>query len=152
MIFSLNTLIWLGIVVLFALLEAATVGLVSLWFALGGLAALVTAAITPSVPIQIVVFLAVSFAALVFTRPLVRKARLNRAQPTNADRNIGRKAVVIVPVAPGFPGRVRLDGVDWAACAQEPLPEGTVCTVTQVQGATLTVEAQPAKATVAAAP
>lgn len=148
MLFTLNALVWLGLVVLFILLEAATVSLVSIWFAAGAVAALLSSVITVSVPVQVTIFLVVSLIALIAMRPLVKKSRLLKMQPTNAERNVGRKAVVITAVRPDFPGRVRLDGVDWSACASVPLEVGAVCEVLAVHGAKLEVcpETQPAVA------
>ena len=52
--------IWLGLLVLFGILEAATVALVSLWFMAGSLAALIAALCGAGLPVQVGVFLAVS--------------------------------------------------------------------------------------------
>ncbi|MEG2931578.1 MAG: NfeD family protein, partial [Ruthenibacterium sp.] len=67
MILSVSSWVWLALVVVFAMLEAGTVGLVCIWFAAGAVAALISSAITSAVPVQIVVFLVVSFAALAIT-------------------------------------------------------------------------------------
>jgi membrane protein implicated in regulation of membrane protease activity len=139
MTFSTWSLIWLVLLVLFAVLEAATVSLVSIWFAAGAAAALLVSALTPSRFMQCTIFLLVSVAALAATRPLARKYHVNRRVPTNADRNVGRTATVVVPIEPHVPGRVRLDGVDWAAHADTALPAGTLCTVLSVDGTSLYV-------------
>ena len=83
--------------------------------------------------------LLVSALALALTKPLVTRMRARRAVPTNADLNIGRTGCVIAAIAPGRPGRVRLDGVDWSAVCDAPLSEGQACTVLALEGATLTV-------------
>ena len=142
MTITVSSWVWLALILVFALLEAATVGLVCIWFAAGAVAALIASAFTGSVVVQIIVFLIVSFTALAITRPLVKKQRLDQHVPTNADMNVGRKAVVIHDITPDLPGRVKLDGVDWAARSTQSLKTGTLCIVQTVDGATLTVRGE----------
>ena len=137
--FSAAALVWLALVVVFAVLEAATVGLVSIWFAAGAVAALIASAFTASVSVQTILFIGVSLAALALTRPLIRKHRLDKPTPTNADLNVGRTATVIVRITPEVPGRAKLDGVDWAARSADTLEPGALCRVEALDGATLTV-------------
>lgn len=136
---SIAMIVWIALIVFFAVVEAATVGLVSLWFAVGSLGALIASALTDSLWIQISVFVVVSAVALAATRPLVKKIA-NKKSATNADRNIGRTADVIVAVSPQRPGRVKLDGVDWNATASVPLAVGTRCTITAIHGTQLAVQ------------
>ena len=86
--------IWLGLLVLFGILEAATVALVSLWFMAGSLAALIAALCGAGLPVQVGVFLAVSALLLACLRPLVRRYVTPRITATNADSVIGKVAVV----------------------------------------------------------
>ena len=88
------SLFWLIAMVLFGVLEAVTVGLTSIWFALGALGALAAAAASAPVIVQIVVFLGVSFLTLLLVRPLAQRFVNDRKVATNADRAIGREAVV----------------------------------------------------------
>ncbi|UQT49963.1 hypothetical protein M5E87_10395 [Flavonifractor plautii] len=60
---------WLAALVALLALEAATVGLVSLWFAVGSLCALLTSFFVGNIWVQFAVFLAVSFLCLVIIRP-----------------------------------------------------------------------------------
>lgn len=136
---SLPSIVWLCLVVLFVIVEAVTTALISIWFVIGAIAALIVSLITPSWVAQLVVFTLVSALALALTKPLVTRMRARRAVPTNADLNIGRTGCVIAAIAPGRPGRVRLDGVDWSAVCDAPLSEGQACTVLALEGATLTV-------------
>ncbi len=138
--FTAAQIIWVIVLIACIVIEAVTVNLVSVWFAVGAVGAVIAAAFTPSVTVQIVVFGLVSAAALAVTRPLAKRIRQKRAVRTNADVNIGRKATVIRRVGPSMPGRVRLDGVDWQACSGEVLEEGAVCEVLDVDGATLLVK------------
>lgn len=133
--------LWLGLSVLFIVIELGTTALVSIWLVAGSLAALITSFITQNAVWQWLVFALVSILALIVTRPLVRKWRMHSGTThTGADRNVGRTASVLEPIAPGQSGRVRLDGVDWAARSSASLEPGALCTVLQVDGTTLTVE------------
>ena len=69
----MNPVIWLIVMVLFLVVEGITVGLVSLWFALGALAALLVSLGVDNVWVQIAVFLVVSAAALAALRPMSRR-------------------------------------------------------------------------------
>ena len=115
----------------------------------GSLAALLASLATNNVLWQALVFLLVSLVALIATKPLVSRARARKpAAVLGLERNIGRRAVVVQPVRPGVPGRVRLDGVDWTAVCDTALEEGGECVVTAVESSTLRVE--PAQQPVAA--
>ncbi len=132
--------LWLGLSVLFVLIELGTTALVSIWLVVGSIAALFTSFLTPEPTWQWLVFAVVSILALIVTRPLVRKFRTrNGTTHTGADRNVGRTACVLEAIAPGKPGRVRLDGVDWAAASDVPLEPDALCIVLSVNGTTLTV-------------
>ena len=89
------SLFWLIAMVLFGVLEAVTVGLTSIWFAVGALAALIAALFEAAVLVQIVIFLVVSFLTLLLVRPLAQRYINDRKEATNADRVIGQEAVVI---------------------------------------------------------
>lgn len=139
MTFSFASLFWLVLLIAFIIIEAQTAQLVSVWFALGAAAAFFTSALTSSWLVMLSVFVLVSAISLIFTRPLVRRHLNTDFVPTNASLNVGRIATVIVPIEVNLSGRVRLDGVDWAARSSSPIPQGAMCTVLSVDGATLTV-------------
>ena len=131
------SLFWLIAMVLFGVLEAVTVGLTSIWFALGALGALAAAAAAAPVIVQIVVFLGVSFLTLLLVRPLAQRFVNDRKVATNADRVIGRVAVVTEDIDNiQGKGRVSISGADWTARAQEdrPIPAGSKVRVLHNEG------------------
>ena len=69
---DMSTIIWIAAIVIFGVVEAATVGLVSIWFVIGSAAGLIAAVLDAPIWLQVVVFFIVSIAALIATRPLVR--------------------------------------------------------------------------------
>ena len=118
------------------------VQLVSIWFAIGGAAACVTSLITDNVVIQAAVFVAVSAIALAVTRPLVKKMKQRGAEPTNADRYIGKTAVVVTAIDnQNAEGMVKVDNQKWTARSEsgEHIPEGATVTVTAIEGVKLIV-------------
>ena len=107
---------WLIAMVVLLVIEAVVPGLISIWFALGALAALISALFHAPIWLQIVWFVAVSVIALVLTRPLVRKYVNGRITPTNADMVIGKDAVVTEAIDNLHArGAVLLDGKTWTA-------------------------------------
>ena len=95
------TLMWLVALILFGIAEAATVGLVSIWFAVGTIPALIVSALGGPVWLQVLLFLAVSILMLAMLRPFVRRISAPRAR-TNADRHIGQTAIVTETVRWGL--------------------------------------------------
>lgn len=136
-------MIFWGIVfVLMVIAECASMQLVSIWFALGSLGAFIAAMLNLGFTGQLAIFVLISLVLLIATRPLLKKLRVQRIVPTNADKEIGATAVIIEEVNAAMgTGRVRLNGVDWIAVSENEtiLPVNTVVIVRQVQGAKLIV-------------
>ena len=108
--------VWLIAMVVLLVVEAIVPGLISIWFALGALAALVAALFHAPFWLQVVWFLVVSILTLLLTRPFVKKYVNNRVTPTNADMVIGKEAVVTEAIDNlQEKGAVRLDGKIWTA-------------------------------------
>lgn len=137
-------IVWLVLVVLFIIAEAVTAALVSVWFCLGGMAALVVALVWPGAYIaQGAVFLAVSAFALLLLRPVAHKVMGNRRVATNADANIGKVCQVINEIQPERFGRVKLEGLEWTAKSYTVLPVGAWCRVDAIEGVKLVVSPLP---------
>lgn len=135
--------LWLTVFIILLVIELLTVGLFTIWFAGGALVALACAAAHVILPIQIVVFFAVSGVLLVLFRPMVQEKFNTKRTPTNADRLIGQKAVVKQQIDNlKSEGRVEVRGQDWAAYAADEdqiIPEGTEVVITEVTGVRLKV-------------
>ena len=107
---------WLAVIVVCLLLEAGTVSVVSIWFAVGALAALVASLCNGPLWLQIVLFVVVSTALLVALRPFVKKFLNPRLTKTNVDAVIGTEGVITQTVDNlAATGRVKLGAVEWAA-------------------------------------
>ena len=134
--------IWAAAIVVFLILEAVTVGIVSIWFALGSICALIAALLGAPTWLQIAWFVVISVAALLLTRPSVKKYVNGRKQATNADRVIGMQATVREAINNlAAEGVVLCDGKEWSArsVSGELIPAGTVVTVEAIEGVKLMV-------------
>jgi len=145
----MTVIFWAVATVAFIILELATVGLASIWFALGALCALIAALLGAPVWLQVVWFVIVSVATLLLTRPLAKKYINSRATATNADRVIGHKAVVKERIdALAGTGAVLADGKMWSARMQggdETAEVGDIVVVREIQGVKLIVEPEAAE-------
>ena len=140
---EMEMVIWIAAMVVFGVVEAVTVGLVSIWFVLGSAAGLIAAICEAPIWLQVVLFFAVSIAALIATRPLVRKMMDKNIVPTNADAVLGREARVTEAIDNTVPsGAVYVDGKTWSARSEsgETLPEGTLVRTVRMEGVKLFVE------------
>ena len=133
---------WVAVTVIFVIVEVATTQLVTIWFALGSVAALLACSLKAELYIQIIIFAVVSALALVLTRPLVRKLDNNTFSPTNADRCIGKQATVIESIDNiAGKGTVNVNGAVWTARSEDGsvIAPGTVVTVKKIDGVKLIV-------------
>ncbi len=107
---------WLIALVIFLVVEGATVGLVSIWFAIGALAALISAICQAPLWMQVFWFVAISAVSIAATRPLVKKYLAPKHSPTNADRFLNMVGIVTERIDNlGETGSVQLGGKLWRA-------------------------------------
>ena len=135
-------MIWLGLMLIFLLAEAATVAMVSLWFAVGSLAAIAVSLLGGALWLQALTFLVVSGLMLALLRPLVRKYFRPKLVATNTDALIGTTGKVIVAIDNDrFQGRVQLGGMEWTARSSDGslIPADSLIRVDQIQGAKVLV-------------
>lgn len=141
--FWLPSVVWLGLLIVFSVAEAVTVGLVSIWFAAGALVALLSTFFTTNIWFQIFLFFLVSSVTLALVRPLTKKYLTPKQVATNADRVIGREAVVTEAIDNlNATGVVRVAGVEWTArtSADATVPVGATVKVLRIDGVKLIVE------------
>ena len=129
--------IWLAGVVVFAIMEAATISINFVWFAFGSLSAMIAAMCGAQLWLQLVVFVAVTGFALYFTKPLVKKYLQGKYQPTNADRIIGCEGIVLETVNnTENVGQIRVNGQIWSAKSQDNsiIAQGEMVKVISITG------------------
>lgn len=111
-------ILWLILFVVLIIIEFATVGLFTIWFAAGALAAGILSWLSAPVPLQIVVFFIVSIVMLVFTRPFAVKYINKDRTKTNVDSMIGKQGVVAKNIDNiKGEGQVVVQGMEWTARA-----------------------------------
>ena len=136
-------LVWLILAVVLGVAEAVTISLISIWFAIGAVAAIIPAYFGVPIWGQILVFLAISAIAFAFTKRFFKDIVKVKKQPTNSDSLIGTDGIVTAEInnLEGN-GKVYISGLTWSAKSQngETIPEGAVVTARKIEGATLIVE------------
>ena len=143
------SILWLIALIALLVLEAATVGLVSLWFALGSLAALITSFFVHNIWVQFGVFLAVSLVSLLIIRPLARRYVTPKQVATNADRAVGAEGVVTEDIDNlKATGQVSVKGAIWTARTENDtvITAGTTIKVLRIEGVKLIVAPMPVAA------
>ena len=137
------TWIWLLGLVVFVVLEAVTYQIVSIWFALGAVGALIAKAVGADFTVQIVIFIAVSGICLLCLRPVSKKLLKNKTEATNVDSLIGADAIVTADInnLKGS-GKGKINGMTWSMRADdgEEIKEGETVTVLRVEGVKLIVK------------
>lgn len=130
-------ILWFVLMLVFLGVEAATVTMVSLWFAAGALCAILVSLLNGAVWLQTAVFLTVSVVLLTALRPLVRKYVTPKLTATNIDSVIGSTGLVTAPIDNvSASGQVKLGGMFWTArsTSGDPIPEGTRIRVDRIEG------------------
>lgn len=142
MSFEKMYIVWICAAVLFGIFESLTAQLVSVWFVIGAVAALVSSLVGAEFYVQIIVFIAVSVLMLLITRPLVKKL-IVKSESTNADRCIGKTATVTEDIDNiNATGQVKVDGQIWTARSinSSIIKKGTNVTVEKIDGVKLIVK------------
>ena len=140
---NLNAYVWLGLAVLFLVVEAGTVALVSVWFAGGALLAMLAAILGAGFALQLAVFVLASGGLLALMYPYVKKRVNSRRTRTNADRLIGQQALVTEDIDNlQETGAIRINGVLWTAKSDSGarIPAGAQIRILRIEGAKVYVE------------
>lgn len=128
---------WVVMLIAFAVLEGITATLVSIWFCIGSISALIAAALGLPLVIQIALFALVSLACIVLIRPFTKKYLVKNSERTNADRIIDAEALVTETINNlQAKGQIRVYGEYWTArsVGEEEIPEGSLVRVLRIEG------------------
>lgn len=135
-------LFWLILIAIFLVVEIATLGLTTVWFAGGALAAFLVGLCGANKGIQIVVFFVVSIASFFFVRPSACRKFNNRRVKTNLDELPGMEGKVLTKIDNfNQKGSVLLDGKKWTARSVDDtiIEEGEKVFVVKISGVKLIV-------------
>lgn len=138
-----NALLWVAVIIVGVAVEAATFQLISIWFAVGALAALVTLTLGGSFLVQLIVFTVVSALMLALIRPFTRHLLRPKGARTNADRILGEAALVTEEIDNARAcGAVKIFGQIWSARSADGtvIPAGETVRVRSISGVKAIVE------------
>jgi len=128
--------VWVVLTVLLAIIEAFTLGLTTIWFAIAALVMVFLSFLPIPFVFQIMIFLAISAVLLIFTRPVaIKKLKIGRVK-TNVDNLAGKHALVTRQISEFEKGEVKLNGQFWSARSENDtvIAEGTKCEVVRIEG------------------
>ncbi len=129
---------WLALAIILAIFEVVTLGLSTIWFAMGAFIAFIAALFGLNVPMQIVIFIVVSVLSLLLVRPLSVKYLNNRVTKTNIDALIGKRVRVTKDIDNSKEqGAVTLEGTVWNARAFQDdalISKGEIVEIKKVEG------------------
>ena len=139
-----QVIFWLIVIAVCAIVELATMGLTTVWFAGGALVAAIVAFFCPYFWVQVLAFIIVSFVLIIFTRPIAVKYFNKDRVKTNAESLIGQRAIVVSEIdnLKGI-GEVTVSGLNWSARTLEDglvVPEKAVVVIRKIEGVKLIVE------------
>ena len=137
-------IIWLVLFVAMLIIEAIGPALVSIWFALGAVIALILSFI-PEVAwwIEVIVFVVISIATLLALRPILKRYIKRNNYNTNIDSFTGKRGYVIEDITYLRPGAVKIGDVSWTAIPvkkKKKIVENEIIEVVAVNGNKLIVK------------
>lgn len=130
---------WLVVIIVLGFLEAITVNLVSIWFIISGLVALVLSFIINSFIIEFGVFVILGIILMFLTRSTL-EAKLVKKEKTNLDRVVGMTGIITEDVSENVVGEVKVDGKRWSCVSCETIKKGSKVKILEINGVKLKVE------------
>lgn len=135
--------IWIVAAIIFIIIEAATMGLATIWFAFAAIAAWLVQIMGVPPLGQIAVFLIVSAVLLYYTRPIALKYFKVGRTKTNADKLVGETGKVTEEINNlNAKGLVKISGQIWTSRSleNEVIPVETLVKVERIDGVKLIVK------------
>ena len=139
----MNVFYWIIVVIIFSVIEAVTIRLISVWFAAGALLAIIPAALGATVEIQIIVFLAASIVLFATTRPFIKNFLQIKQVNTNAGSIIGMSGLVTEDINNiKGEGRVLVNNMSWWAQSDGDIviKKNSLVIIKEISGAKVIVE------------
>lgn len=135
-------IMWIALAVVFAIIEAATAQIVTIWFAIGSVGSVIANVLGANSTGQLIVFVALSVLTLIIARPYLKKFTKTQVQPTNVDMCIGQQAVITEDIDNILgTGRVVIRDITWTARSAngEKIPKGSLVIIESIEGVKLIV-------------
>lgn len=130
---------WLILVIFLGMIELITVGLVSIWFVISGIVAMILSFFIDNFVIQFGVFVILGVVLMLFTRKTLEKY-FPKPIKTNLDRVVGLEGIVTEDIRKDSVGEVKVDGKRWSAIADDEIKVGSIVKILHIDGVKLKVE------------
>ena len=134
------SIFWFILFIIFIIIEVLTINLVTIWFAIGALITGISAFFIDNVILLWIIFIVTSIIDLLITKPLIKKFKLNKVEPTNLDRVIGKIGFVSEDILPHKIGEVKVDGKRWSAIASQKIYKDSKVEILAIDGVKLRVK------------
>lgn len=131
--------IWLAVSICLAILEMATVNLVSIWYIISAILAMIISLFTDNIIIQLAIFVIGGTVLLGLTKKAINKI-LPKKTRTNFDRIIGMEGIVTEAITKKIPGEVKVDGKRWTAISDENIPVDSTVKILEINSTKLKVK------------
>lgn len=135
----MDWIFWLILVIVLTIIEVATVNLLTIWFVISGIVALILSFFIEDVAIVSTLFAVLGIILLITTRPLLKKYLPTQRERTNIDRVIGMKGIVTEEIKKNVIGEVKVDGKKWSAISNKKIEVGEEVIVDAIDGVKLIV-------------
>lgn len=131
--------VWLAIAIILAIVEMSTVNLVSIWYIISAIIAMIATLFIDNVVIQVAIFVIGGTLLLLLTKDAIKKIVPEKVK-TNIDRIIGMEGIVTEKITKKRPGEVKVDGKHWTAFADETIPIDTTVKILEINSTKLKVK------------
>lgn len=135
----MNWVFWLVLIIILTIIEVITINLVTIWFVVSGIVALILSFWITNSVILSTVFVVLGIILLLTTKPILDKL-LKHSSPTNLERIIGSTGIVTESIKKDAIGEVKADGKRWSAIADEEILEGEKVKIKKIDGVKLIVK------------
>lgn len=136
----MDWIFWLVLVIILTIIEIATINLLTVWFIVSGIVAMILSFFIDDVAVVSTVFAILGIFLLIISRPIVRKIRKNENSKTNLDLIIGATGVVTEEIKRNTVGEVKVDGKKWSAISSKKIAVGEEVIVEKIEGVKLIVK------------
>ena len=135
----MDWIFWLVLVIVLAIIEIATVNLLTIWFVISGIVAMILSFFIDDVAIVSTTFAVLGIILLFTTRPILKRILPTQRARTNIDRVIGMNGLVTEEIKKNQVGEVKVDGKRWSAISNKKIAVGETVIVDAIDGVKLVV-------------
>lgn len=132
--------IWLIIFIVLVIIELLTINLVTIWFAIAAVFALIVDVITRNTMLEMLVFTVSSLLLLLLTKPLIKRIKVKKIESTNLDMVINKVGIVTEDILNDKIGEVKVLGKKWSAYSDSEIKKQEKVKILSIDGVKLKVE------------